>query len=181
MRVSSDVFCLSGEGKLRRRNAELFSTSLLAGGDGHIWLYILGDEIDVVMLEIDLEKSRIWLSYKQTKPDPWELVPAKYKVGSVVRGKIVKIISYGAFAELEEGIEGLIHISRIAPKPFVVEKVVTLGKEYNLKVVALDVKTRRISLSLMEVPEEQSSTVVDIGTVYNDSQATEEENPEDGD
>ena len=141
----------------------------------------VGDEIDVVMLEIDLEKSRIWLSYKQTKPDPWELVPAKYKVGSVVRGKIVKIISYGAFAELEEGIEGLIHISRIAPKPFVVEKVVTLGKEYNLKVVALDVKTRRISLSLMEVPEEQSSTVVDIGTVYNDSQATEEENPEDGD
>ena len=114
-----------------------------------------GDEINVTILGRDPDKQRLWLSYKQTKPDPWELAPIKYKVGSVVRGKIVKIVPYGAFAELEEGIEGLIHISYISPKPTVVEEVVTLGQKYDIEVKGFNVKDRRISLNLQDVPKEQ--------------------------
>ncbi len=114
----------------------------------------VGDEIDVMILEIDFEEYSIWFSYKRTQLNPWERASLKYQVGSVVRGKIVKIVSYGAFAELEEGIEGLIHISHIASRRTEVEQVVTLGKEYDLKVIALDEKTRRINLSLMEDPKE---------------------------
>ena len=118
-------------------------------------LLTVGDEIDVTILDRDPDKQHFWLSYKRTKPDPWALAPIKYKVGSVVRGKIVKIVSYGAFAELEEGIEGLIHISYISPRPTVVEEVVTLGQEYNLEVRGFNVKDRRISLNLQDVPTEQ--------------------------
>lgn len=141
----------------------------------------VGDEIDVMILDRDPDKQHFWLSRKRTKPDPWELAPVKYKVGSVVRGKIVKIVPYGAFAELEEEIEGLIHISRIVPRPTMVEEAVTLGKEYELKVIALNEKTRRISLSLMEGTEEQPPTAIATGTVHNDSPPIKGENPENGD
>ena len=115
-------------------------------------LLSVGDEIDVMILDRDPDKHRLWLSCKRTKPDPWEPAPAKYKVGSVVRGKVVKIVPYGAFAELEEGIEGLIHISHITPRPTVVEEVVTLGQEYDLKVRGFNVEAHRISLDLQNTP-----------------------------
>ena len=73
----------------------------------------------------------------------------------MVRGKIVKIVPYGAFAELEEGIEGLIHISHIVPRPTVVEEAVGLGKEYDLEVRKFNVEHRRINLHLQDVPKEQ--------------------------
>ena len=118
-------------------------------------IFSVGDEIDVMILEIDLEKYRVWLSCKQTKPDPWELAPLKYQVGSVVRGKIVKIANFGVFAEIENDIEGLIRISELCPRPIQTpEEVVAVGEELDLKVIALDVKARQISLSLKDVREE---------------------------
>ena len=127
-----------------------------------------GSEIEVVVLQIDAAERRVSLGLKQTQPDPWEEVPEKYKVGSVVRGTIVNLTSFGAFTKLEEGIEGLIHISELADrrieKP---EEVVSVGDELDLKVINLFPKDRRIGLSLKAliaeqeraaVPEEERST-----------------------
>ena len=87
-----------------------------------------GDEVEVVVLQIDASERRVSLGLKQTQPDPWDEVPEKYKVGSVVRGKIVNLTSFGAFTKLEEGIDGLIHISEIADRRIErPEEVVSVG------------------------------------------------------
>ena len=126
-----------------------------------------GSEIEVVVLQIDAAERRVSLGLKQTQPDPWAEVPEKYKVGSVVRGKIVNLTSFGAFTKLEEGIEGLIHISELADrrieKP---EEVVSVGDELDLKVINLSPKDRRIGLSLKALLAEQERAVT-----------TEEEQP----
>jgi ribosomal protein S1 len=115
-----------------------------------------GSEIEVVVLQIDAAERRVSLGLKQTQPDPWEEVPEKYKVGSVVRGKVVNLTSFGAFTKLEEGIEGLIHISELAErrieKP---EEIVSVGDELDLKVINLSPKDRRIGLSLKALLAEQ--------------------------
>ena len=115
-----------------------------------------GSEIEVVVLQIDAAERRVSLGLKQTQPDPWEEVPEKYKVGSVVRGKVVNLTSFGAFTKLEEGIEGLIHISELADrrieKP---EEIVSVGDELDLKVINLSPKDRRIGLSLKALLAEQ--------------------------
>ena len=115
-----------------------------------------GSEIEVVVLQIDAAERRVSLGLKQTQPDPWEGVPENYKVGSVVRGTVVNLTSFGAFTKLEEGIEGLIHISELADrrieKP---EEVVSVGDELALKVINLFPKERRIGLSLKALVAEQ--------------------------
>ncbi len=115
-----------------------------------------GSEIEVVVLQIDASERRVSLGLKQTQPDPWEEVPEKYKVGSVVRGTVVNLTSFGAFTKLEEGIEGLIHISELADrrieKP---EEIVSVGDELDLKVINLSPKDRRIGLSLKALLAEQ--------------------------
>ncbi len=119
-----------------------------------------GSEIEVVVLQIDAAERRVSLGLKQTQPDPWAEVPEKYKVGSVVRGKIVNLTSFGAFTKLEEGIEGLVHISELADrrieKP---EEVVSVGDELDLKVINLSPKDRRIGLSLKALLAEQERAV----------------------
>ena len=108
-----------------------------------------GDEVEVVVLQIDASERRVSLGLKQTQPDPWDTVPEKYKVGSVVRGQIVNLTSFGAFTKLEEGIDGLIHISEIADRRIErPEEVVSVGDELDVKVINLDSKGRRIGLSL---------------------------------
>ncbi len=120
-----------------------------------------GGEIEVVVLQIDAAERRVSLGLKQTQPDPWEEVPEKYKVGSTVRGTIVNLTSFGAFTKLEEGIEGLIHISELADrrieKP---DEVVSVGDELALKVINLFPKERRIGLSLKALVAEQERTSV---------------------
>ena len=115
-----------------------------------------GSEIEVVVLQIDAAERRVSLGLKQTQPDPWEHVPEKYKVGSVVRGTVVNLTSFGAFTKLEEGIEGLIHISELADKRIEKpEEVVSVGDELDLKVINLTPKDRRIGLSLKALHAEQ--------------------------
>jgi ribosomal protein S1 len=110
-----------------------------------------GDLIDVVVLEINWMERFILLSYKQSKPDPWKLAAEKYSVGSIVQGKIVRFFSFGAFAELEDDVDGLISISELDTRwvenP---EDVVSIGDELKLKVIDLDINTRKIALSLKE-------------------------------
>ena len=108
----------------------------------------IGDEIDVVVLDIDPEEQRFILSHKHTELDPWEDASKNYSVGSVVRGRIVKIVHYGAFAKLKDGIEGLIHISEFPQDTERVEDIVAVGEEFDLKIIRLDEGARRVSLSL---------------------------------
>ena len=120
-----------------------------------------GEEVEVVVLQIDASERRVSLGLKQTQPDPWDEVPEKYKVGSVVRGKIVNLTSFGAFTKLEEGIDGLIHISEIADRRIDrPEEVVSVGDELDVKVINLDPKNRRIGLSLKAAlaDQERAST-----------------------
>lgn len=115
-----------------------------------------GEEVEVRVMSIDAEKQRVSLSLRHTKPDPWLKVPEKYKVGTTVKGKVVNITDFGAFAKLEEGVEGLIHISELAEHHVEkVEDVVSVGDILNLKVINVDPIERRIGLSLKAHQKEQ--------------------------
>lgn len=112
----------------------------------------INDEIDVVVLKVDKERERISLGYKQTKPKPWDTVDENYIIGSVVSGKVVRIVDFGAFIELEPGLDGLIHISQIADKRIEkVEDVIELGQTVEAKVLDVNATARRISLSIREL------------------------------
>jgi small subunit ribosomal protein S1 len=115
-----------------------------------------GDEVEVMVLSIDPTKQKISLGLKQIEPDPWIQVPNKYKIGSIVRGKIMNLTSFGVFAQLEDEIEGLIHISELAERRIEkAEEVVSIGDELDLKVIHLDPTERRIGLSLKAAQAEQ--------------------------
>ena len=112
----------------------------------------INEEIDVVVLKVDKERERISLGYKQTKPKPWDTVDENYIIGSVVSGKVVRIVDFGAFIELEPGLDGLIHISQIADKRIEkVEDVLELGQTVEAKVLDVNATARRISLSIREL------------------------------
>jgi small subunit ribosomal protein S1 len=120
-----------------------------------------GDEVEVMVLQIDSAERKVSLGLKQIEPDPWLQVPEKYKIGSVVRGEIVNLTNFGAFAKLEDGIEGLIHISELSErrieKP---EDIISIGDQLDLKVIHLDPNERRIGLSLKAAQAEQERAVV---------------------
>ncbi len=113
-----------------------------------------GDEIKVMILGVDKESERISLGLKQTKEDPWLTVEERYKVDDVVPGQVTKIVDFGAFVKLEDGIEGLIHISQLANRrvgnP---SEVVNVGDELNVKVLNVSASERRIGLSLRALEE----------------------------
>ncbi len=110
----------------------------------------VGDEIDVVVLKFDKETERVSLGTKQLTADPWEQVPEKYAVGSRVSGRVTNVTDYGAFVELEQGIEGLIHVSEMSwsKKMKNPSKVVSVGDSVEAIISDVNTDTRRISLSL---------------------------------
>jgi small subunit ribosomal protein S1 len=113
----------------------------------------VGDEVDVYVLRLDYERGRIGLSTKRLQPDPWTLVEEKYQVGQVVQGKITNVVAFGAFARLEPGVEGLIHISELAEgKTDHPSSVVKKGDEVTLRVISVNARRRRIGLSLRQAP-----------------------------
>ncbi len=116
-------------------------------------LFQVGDEIEVVVLQYDREAEKVSLGLKQKTADPWESAEEKYPVGSRVTGKVVSITDYGAFIELELGVEGLIHISEMSWTKRVKHpsKVVTLSDEVEAIVLDLDKGNRRISLGLKQI------------------------------
>ena len=116
-------------------------------------LFQLGDEIDVVVLQFDREEEKVSLGLKQKSSDPWESAEEKYPVGSRVEGKVVSITDYGAFVELETGVEGLVHISEMSWTKRVKHpsKVVSLNDTVAAIVLDLDKNNRRISLGLKQI------------------------------
>ena len=112
----------------------------------------IGDEITVSVLEFDKEKKRISLGYKKQEDNPWNKAIEKYEVGNVITGKVVRLVPFGAFVEIEQGIDGLVHISQISSfrlgKPGDVLKV---GQQVEAKITELNSETKKISLSIKEV------------------------------
>jgi small subunit ribosomal protein S1 len=116
-------------------------------------LFNIGDTIKVKILNIDLENERVSLGMKQLTEDPWSIAAEKYSLGSRVTGKIVSLTDYGAFVELEEGIEGLIHVSEMSwtRKIRHPSKVVSVGEEVDAIVLDIKPESRRISLGMKQV------------------------------
>jgi len=133
-------------------------------------LFSVGDKINVKILSYDLEKERVSLGLKQLTPDPWTMAQEKYPVGSKVMGKVVSLTDYGAFVELEEGVEGLIHVSEMSwtRKVRHPSKIVSVGEQIEAVVLDLKPDNRRISLGIkqtVENPWEVISEKYPVGTV----------------
>ena len=115
-----------------------------------------GQKVEVLVLSADRENNRISLGYKQTKPHPWDNIEEKYPVGQIFEGKIVRLASFGAFVELEPGVDGLVHISQISDKHVnKVEDVLKTGETVSVKVLNVKPRERRISLSIREAAEKK--------------------------
>ncbi|MCU0232414.1 MAG: 30S ribosomal protein S1 [Thermoanaerobaculales bacterium] len=148
----------------------LHITDISWGRVGHPSEYFkVGDEVDVVVLRFDRERERVSLGYKQRFEDPWILVPEKYPMGKRVSGKVVSIVDYGAFVVLEEGVEGLIHVSEMSwtKKVKNPRSIVDIGQEVEVVVSEVDVDKRRLSLSLRATqtnPWEQVAESYAVGT-----------------
>lgn len=113
----------------------------------------VGDEIEVKVLKFDNEKERVSLGLKQLKADPWEAVAAEFTVGKKVKGKVVSLTDYGAFVELSEGVEGLIHVSEMSWTKRVKHpsQILKVGDEVDVQVLEIDGANRRISLGMKQL------------------------------
>ena len=158
-----------------------------------------GDEVEAVVLDIDPSQQRISLGIKQLQEDPWSQIDTLYKIGDMVKGTVMKLTSFGAFVELEQGIDGLIHISQLRDER--VEKVkdiLKVGDELEARVIKIDQAERRIGLSLkagqdidadadaVELKIEElrpGEHMVDVGDIFNSAleQTDEDDNDGDGD
>jgi len=115
----------------------------------------VGDEVDVVILKLDPQTRRISLSLKAVQRDPWLDVADSLKVGAVMTGKVTKTSKFGAFVEIAPGVEGLVHISELDDRRVEkAEEVVTAGQEVNVKVLGVDKKSKRISLSIAKAKQD---------------------------
>ncbi|MDA8369863.1 MAG: 30S ribosomal protein S1 [Nocardiopsaceae bacterium] len=128
----------------------------------------VGQEVTVEVLEVDMERERVSLSLKATQEDPWQQFARTHQIGQVVPGKVTKLVPFGAFVRVEEGIEGLVHISELAERHVEIpEQVVQVGTEIFVKIIDIDLDRRRISLSLKQANESVSPDQVDFDpTLY---------------
>jgi len=113
----------------------------------------VGDDIEVVVLDINKEKERVSLGLKQKTQNPWELIESKYPVGTRIKGKVVNLVSYGAFVELEPGVEGLVHVTELSwtkriTKP---SEVLTAGEEVEAEVLGVNKDEQKISLGIRQL------------------------------
>jgi small subunit ribosomal protein S1 len=110
-----------------------------------------GEKVEVYVINVDRERERIALSLKRLQPDPWSLVEERYKVGQLIEGTITNVVSFGAFARIEEGLEGLIHISELAEGNFLHPRnVVKEGDRVNVRILDIDSARHRLRLSLRQ-------------------------------
>jgi small subunit ribosomal protein S1 len=116
-------------------------------------MFEVGQSVEVKVLKYDADTQRVSLGYKQIRPDPWEEAEYKYPLGAIVRGKVVSVTEYGAFVELEDGIEGLVHISEMTWNKRIKTpaKLVNVGDVIEAKVQGMDVENKRISLSMKQL------------------------------
>jgi len=114
----------------------------------------VGDEVTVEVLDVDLDRERVSLSLKATQEDPWQHFARTHQIGQIVPGKVTKLVPFGAFVRVEEGIEGLVHISELAERHVEIpEQVVQVGDDAMVKIIDIDLERRRISLSLKQANE----------------------------
>jgi len=114
----------------------------------------VGMEVTVEVLDVDMDRERVSLSLKSTQEDPWQAFARTHAIGQVVPGKVTKLVPFGAFVRVEEGIEGLVHISELAERHVEIpEQVVQVGDDIFVKVIDIDLERRRISLSLKQANE----------------------------
>src|SRR5206468_1561534 len=112
----------------------------------------VGDEVEVIVLDVNRGAKRISLGMKQVEPDPWTMIEERYPLGTGVTGKVVRLTDFGAFVELEPGVDGLLHVSQMANRPINrPEDLVAVGDELGLLVIRVDPNERRIGLSLKEL------------------------------
>jgi len=155
-----------------------------------------GDEVEAVVLDIDPSQQRISLGIKQLQEDPWSQIDTLYKIGDMVKGTVMKLTSFGAFVELEQGIDGLIHISQLSDER--VEKVkdiLKVGDEREARVIKIDQAERRIGLSLKVGQDFDAEAVdlkiedlrpgehmVDVGDIFNSAlEQTDDDDDDDDD
>ena len=140
------------------------------------------EDIEVEVLDFNREKNRISLGLKQTLPKPWDIFIEKRKTGDIVTGKVVNMLDFGAFVRLDEGVDGLVHVSQISKahvnKP---SDVLEIGEEVEVKIIDINEEEKRISLSIKEVEddnivedmaknEEKEDLEVSIGDIVKDKQ-----------
>ena len=114
----------------------------------------VGTEVTVEVLDVDMDRERVSLSLKSTQEDPWQHFARTHQMGQVVPGKVTKLVPFGAFVRVEEGIEGLVHISELAERHVEIpEQVVQVNDDIMVKVIDIDLERRRISLSLKQANE----------------------------
>ena len=120
----------------------------------------IGDEVTVEVLEVDFERERVSLSLKATQEDPWQAFARTNSINQVVTGEVTKLVPFGAFIKVYEGIEGLVHISELAERHVEIpEQVVQVGDKLFVKIIDIDLERRRISLSLKQANEGQEVEV----------------------
>ena len=112
----------------------------------------VGQIIDVIAIDVDKENKRIKLSYAEKGPDPWKSVESKYSINDIFTVKVVKMMPFGAFVELEPGIEGLVHLSQICERKITKpEEELRIGQKVNAKIIDMDLANKRIELSIREL------------------------------
>ena len=122
----------------------------------------VGQEVEVEVLDVDLERERISLSLKKTQEDPWRQFARLHQPGEIIEGQVTKLVPFGAFVRVADGVEGLVHISELADRHVdTAEQVVTVGEDTKVKIIEVDSERRRISLSIKQagmegppIPEE---------------------------
>ncbi|HUF59218.1 MAG TPA: 30S ribosomal protein S1 [Actinomycetota bacterium] len=124
----------------------------------------VGQEVEVEVLDVDLERERVSLSLKATQEDPWKEFERRYKAGEVIPGQVTKLVPFGAFVRVSQGIEGLVHISELSHEHIdTPESVLSVGDEVQVKVVDVDVSRRRVSLSMRQVtPAPAKQTEIEV-------------------
>ncbi len=114
----------------------------------------VGMPVTVEVLEVDMDRERVSLSLKATQEDPWQTFARLHQIGQIVPGKVTKLVPFGAFVRVGEGIEGLVHVSELAERHVEIpEQVVSVGDERMVKVIDIDLERRRVSLSLKQANE----------------------------
>src|SRR5690606_1777593 len=114
----------------------------------------VGQEVTVEVLSVEMDRERVSLSLKSTQEDPWQQFARMHQIGQIVPGKVTKLVPFGAFVRVDDGIEGLVHISELAERHVEIpEQVVQVGREVMVKIIDIDLERRRISLSLKQANE----------------------------
>jgi small subunit ribosomal protein S1 len=114
----------------------------------------VGDEVDVLVLGVDRERQKVSLSIRRTQPEPWATAPERYPVGALVTGRVARLTTFGAFIRLDDGIEGLIHVSELSDRHVVHPKnVLKEGEVVTVRVLRVEAERRRLGLSLRQAAE----------------------------